>query len=115
VGYDYAYMFKYSERSGTLAARKYDDDIPEETKTRRLTEIIDLQNRLSLISNQRHVGKVHEVLVEAVSKRSDAHLSGRNTENKVIIFPRKNHQPGDYVKVLVTHCTSATLIGEVVN
>ena len=114
AGYDYAYMFKYSERPGTLAARKYPDDISEEVKTKRLTEIIDLQNKLSLISNQKHVGKVHRVLVEAVSKRSDAHLSGRNTENKVIVFPRKQYKPGDYVDVMVTQCTSATLIGETI-
>jgi tRNA-2-methylthio-N6-dimethylallyladenosine synthase len=112
--YDYAYMFKYSERPGTLAARKYPDDIPEEVKTRRLTEIIDLQNRLSLISNQRHVGKAHRVLVEAISKRSDAHLSGRTSENKVVVFPRQNFKPGDYVDVMVKECTSATLLGEAI-
>ncbi|MFM7217762.1 MAG: tRNA (N6-isopentenyl adenosine(37)-C2)-methylthiotransferase MiaB [Bacteroidota bacterium] len=111
VGYDYAYMFKYSERPGTLAARKYPDDIAEEVKTRRLTEIIDLQNRLSLISNRNHVGKVHRVLAEAVSKRSDMHLSGRNSENKVIVFPSGDVQPGQYVDVKVNDCTSATLIG----
>ncbi|MFM7725547.1 MAG: TRAM domain-containing protein, partial [Flavobacteriales bacterium] len=112
--YDYAYMFKYSERPGTLAARKYPDDIAEEVKTRRLTEIIDLQNRLSLISNRNHVGKVHRVLAEAVSKRSDMHLSGRNSENKVIVFPSGDVQPGQYVDVKVNDCTSATLIGEAV-
>ncbi|MFM2135770.1 MAG: tRNA ((37)-C2)-methylthiotransferase MiaB, partial [Bacteroidota bacterium] len=114
AGYDYAYMFKYSERPGTLAARKFPDDIAEEVKTRRLTEIIDLQNRLSLISNRKHVGKVHRVLVEATSKRSKAHLSGRNSENKVIVFPKGKYQPGDYVNVMVTDCTSATLIGDAV-
>ncbi|MFM9052968.1 MAG: MiaB/RimO family radical SAM methylthiotransferase, partial [Bacteroidota bacterium] len=112
VGYDYAYMFKYSERPGTLAARKYPDDIPEETKTRRLTEIIDLQNRLSLLSNKKHVGRVHRVLAESTSKRSDAHLSGRNTENKVIVFPKGTVKPGEYVDVMVKDCTSATLIGD---
>lgn len=114
AGYDYAYMFKYSERPGTLAARKFPDDITDEVKTRRLTEIIDLQNRLSLISNRKYVGKIHRVLVEATSKRSEAHLSGRNSENKVIVFPKGTHQPGDYVDVRVTDCTSATLIGEAV-
>lgn len=114
AGYEYAYMFKYSERPGTLAARKYPDDIPDDVKTRRLTEIIDLQNKLSLLSNQQDVGKVHQVLVENTSKRSDQHLSGRNTQNKVIIFPKENFRPGEYVNVLVTSCTSATLKGEVV-
>lgn len=114
AGYDYAYMFKYSERPGTLAARKYPDDVTEADKSRRLTEIIDLQNRLSLLSNQRHVGRVHRVLVEAPSKRSDDFLSGRNTENKVIVFPKGPYRPGDYVNVLVNSCTSATLLGEVV-
>jgi tRNA-2-methylthio-N6-dimethylallyladenosine synthase len=113
AAYDYAYMFKYSERPGTLAARKFADDVPEEVKTRRLTEIIDLQNRLSLLSNQGHVGKVHLVLAESVSKRSEAHLSGRTTENKVVVFPRGTVQPGDYVNVSVKECTSATLLGEV--
>jgi tRNA-2-methylthio-N6-dimethylallyladenosine synthase len=104
-------MFKYSERPGTLAARKFPDDIAEEVKTRRLTEIIDLQNRLSLISNRNHVGRSHKVLVEATSKRSDAHLSGRNSENKMIVFPKGSYSPGQYVDVLVNECTSATLIG----
>ncbi|MFM2206599.1 MAG: hypothetical protein RL213_574 [Bacteroidota bacterium] len=115
AGYDYAYMFKYSERPGTLAARKYPDDVAEEVKTRRLTEIIDLQNRLSLLSNRRHVGKVHRVLIEAPSKRSEEQLSGRNSENKVIVFPRNVYKPGEYADVRVVDCTSATLIGELVS
>jgi tRNA-2-methylthio-N6-dimethylallyladenosine synthase len=114
AGYDYAYMFKYSERPGTLAARKYPDDVAEEVKTRRLTEIIDLQNRLSLLSNRRHVGKIHRVLIEAPSKRSAEQLSGRNSENKVIVFPRSGYKPGEYADVRVVDCTSATLIGELV-
>ncbi len=115
VGYDYAYMFKYSERPGTLAARQYQDDISEEVKSRRLQEIIDLQSKLSHQSNLKDLNKVHRVLAENVSKRSDRHLSGRNTQNKVVIFPRKNYMPGDYVNVLVTDCTSATLMGAVVD
>jgi tRNA-2-methylthio-N6-dimethylallyladenosine synthase len=111
-GYDYAFMFKYSERPGTLAARKYPDDIADEVKTRRLTEIIDLQNKLSLESNRRDIGRTFEVLVESLSKRSDAHLSGRTTQNKVVVFPKQHYQPGDYVFVKVNDCTSATLLGE---
>jgi tRNA-2-methylthio-N6-dimethylallyladenosine synthase len=111
VGFDYAYMFKYSERPGTLAARQYADDVPDELKTRRLTEIIQLQNRLSLESNRKDVGRTHRVLVESVSRRSDEMLMGRNDQNKVVVFPRKDYRPGDYVNVRVTECTSATLMG----
>ncbi len=114
VGYEYAYMFKYSERPGTMAARKYTDDIPEEIKSRRLSEIIELQIRLSMESNKKDIGKTFKVLAEAVSKKSSKHLSGRNSQNKVVIFPRENYQPGDYVIVNVTDCTSATLIGATV-
>ena len=113
VQYDYAYMFAYSERPGTLAAKKYADDIPEEVKKRRLNEIIDRQRAYSAIRNQRHVGQVQRVLVEGPSKRSDEFLSGRNDQNKVVVFPKGTHQKGDYVNVLVTDCTSATLRGEV--
>lgn len=112
VGYDYAYMFKYSERPNTKAARHYADDVPEEVKTQRLTEIIDLQNKLSEESNKKDVGKVFEVLVENTSKRSDEYLSGRNSQNKVVIFPKKNYKIGDYVMVKITECSSATLKGE---
>ncbi len=112
VGYDSAYMFNYSQRSNTLAAKKYPDDIPYEEKTRRLEEIIDLQRELSLESNKRDIGKVFEVLVEGTSKRSDKQLFGRNTQNKVIIFDRKDFKIGDYVMVKVNDCTSATLFGE---
>ena len=111
VGYDYAYMFKYSERPGTLAARKLKDDVPEEIKGKRLQGIIELQNRLSLKSNRKDVGKIHKVLVENYSKRSKENLSGRNDQNKVVIFPKGNFRPGDYVNVLVTECSSATLKG----
>ena len=111
VGYDFAYMFKYSERPNTFAQRNYPNDVPEEIKTRRLTEIIDLQGKLSLKSNEKDVGKVFEVLVEGVSKKSDEKLYGRNSQNKVIVFDRKDYKPGDYVQVEVERCTSATLIG----
>jgi tRNA-2-methylthio-N6-dimethylallyladenosine synthase len=115
VQYDYAYMFFYSERPGTLAARKFPDDIPLEVKKRRLAEIIDLQRGHSLMRNQRMVGKVHRVLVEGFSKRSDDFLSGRNDQNKVVIFPKGNFQKGDYVDVLVNDCSVGTLFGEPMN
>ncbi|NJO91065.1 MAG: tRNA (N6-isopentenyl adenosine(37)-C2)-methylthiotransferase MiaB [Chloroflexia bacterium] len=114
VGYDYSYMFKYSERPNTFAARKFDDDVPDEVKSHRLSEIIELQNRLSLESNQRDVGKTFEVLIEGTSKKSDDRLFGRNSQNKVIVFDKGNHQIGDYVMVKVNECSSATLLGEVV-
>ncbi len=112
VGYDFAYMFKYSERPGTFAQRNLGDDIPEDVKTRRLTEIIDLQNSLSEQSNKRDVGKEFEILVECTSKRSDKQLSGRTSQNKMVVFDRGNHKVGDYVKVRITGCSSATLFGE---
>ena len=111
VGYDFAYMFKYSERPGTFAQRNLGDDIPEDVKTRRLTEIIDLQNRLSEESNKRDVGKEFEILVECTSKRSEEQLSGRTSQNKMVVFDKGNHQIGDYVKVRITGCSSATLFG----
>ena len=114
VGFDYAYMFKYSERPGTLAARQHADDVPDDIKTRRLTEIISLQNNLSLASNRKDVNRIHRVLVESVSRRSDDMLMGRNDQNKVVVFPRQSFRPGDYVNVKVTDCTSATLMGEAV-
>jgi tRNA-2-methylthio-N6-dimethylallyladenosine synthase len=114
AGFDFSYMYKYSERPGTLAARKYKDDIPEEVKSRRLDEIIALQSRLSHESNLRDLNKVHRVLVESISKRSAEHLSGRNDQNKVVIFPREHYRPGDYVNVLVTDCTTATLLGNAI-
>lgn len=112
AGFDYAYMFAYSERPKTLAERKYEDDIPETVKNRRLTEVINLQQQLSKTSNERDLGKVFEVLVEGPSRRSDADHAGRNSQNKVIVFPKGNTKKGDYVKVKVLSCTSATLIGE---
>ncbi len=113
--YDFAYMFKYSERPKTYAARHLKDDISEGTKTRRLTEIIDLQNKLSEKSKKADLGKVFEVLVEGISKKSSDHLFGRNSQNKVVVFPKHNFKVGDYVFVEITECTSATLIGIPVN
>ncbi|HMP99460.1 MAG TPA: tRNA (N6-isopentenyl adenosine(37)-C2)-methylthiotransferase MiaB [Cyclobacteriaceae bacterium] len=115
VKYDFAYMFYYSERPGTLAAKKFLDDIPEGTKKRRLNEIIDLQRVHGLQRNQQDLGKIHKVLIEGTSKRSVDYLQGRNTANKVVVFPKGNLQKGMYVDVLVNECTGATLLGEVVN
>lgn len=115
VHYDYAYMFAYSERPGTLAAKKYQDDIPEDVKKRRLNEIIARQLEHSSARNQRHVGQVQRVLIEGTSKRSEDFLCGRNDQNKMVVFPKGNWQKGQYVNVLVTECTSATLLGEVVS
>ncbi len=110
--FDYAYMFKYSERPDTFAEKKYPDDIAEETKTKRLQEVIALQQKLSLESNKKDVGKIFEVLVERESRRSKDFVSGRNSQNKMIIFPRKDFVAGDYVQVKILRCTAATLIGE---
>ncbi len=112
VGYDFAFMFKYSERPGTLAAKKYADDVPEDVKTRRLDDIIKLQQALSLKSNRRDVGKSFEVLVEGPSKRSPEVVMGRTPHNKVVVFPDKGYQAGDYVNVRINDCSSATLKGE---
>lgn len=109
--FDFSYMYKYSERPGTLAARKYADDIPEETKIRRLQEIIELQNRISREKNQQFIGKEVVVLVEARSKRSDNDWMGKNEQHIVTIFPRENYQPGDLVKVRIEKTTTTTLIG----
>ena len=113
AAYDYAYMFKYSERPNTLAAKKYPDDVPEEVKSRRLQEIINLQQELSLKSNLREIGKTYAVLAESTSKRSANQLSGRNSQNKMVVFPRQNYKPGDYVNVVIRDCTAATLKGEI--
>lgn len=112
VGYEFAFMFKYSERPGTFAQRHLGDDIPEDVKTARLTEIINLQNRLSEQSNQRDVGKEFEVLVEGTSKRREDQLFGRTSQNKVVVFDRGDHKVGDYVRCRITGCSSATLFGE---
>ena len=112
--YDFSYMFYYSERPGTLAAKKFEDDIPLDIKKRRLQEIIAKQNEWSLKRNQRDVGKTFKVLIEGTSKRSEEQLQGRNTANKVIVFPRENYQVGQYVMVKVEECTQATLLGKAV-
>lgn len=114
VGYDSAFMFKYSERPGTFAAKHYADDVPEEEKIRRLNEIIALQNELSLESNRRDVGKTFEVLVEGYSKRSREQMCGRSQQNKMIVFPKGDAKAGELVMVRVKEATSATLIGEIV-
>jgi tRNA-2-methylthio-N6-dimethylallyladenosine synthase len=114
VGFDSAFMFKYSERPGTFAARHYKDDVPEEVKIARLTEIINLQNELSRESNLRDVGKTFEVLVEGYSKRSREQMCGRSSQNKMIVFPKGNAHPGDLIRVRVHEASSATLLGEIV-
>lgn len=112
VGFDAAFMFKYSERPGTFAAEKLPDNIVEEVKIERLTEIINLQNELSLESNRKDIGKEFVVLTEGLSKRSKEQLFGRTSQNKVVVFPRGSHRIGEYVRVRVTDASSATLIGE---
>ena len=114
VGYDFAYMFKYSERPETFAADKLEDDVPEKVKSRRLNEIIELQSKLSLQSKKSDLGQTYEVLVEGSSKKSDAKLYGRTSQNKVVVFPKGDLKPGDYARVKITDCTSATLMGDVV-
>lgn len=114
VKYDYAFMFQYSMRPNTYAARHFTDDVPLEEKTRRLNEIIELQNRHSLESNKKDVGKIFEVLVEGTSKKNKEELFGRTPGNKVCVFPACGHKAGDYVHVKVTGCTSATLLSEIV-
>ena len=114
VEFDFAYMFKYSERPGTIAEKKFDDDVPENVKSRRLQEIIKLQNKLSLQSNRADIGKIFDVLVEGKSRKSEKMVSGRNSQNKMVVFPDKGYKPGDYVNVKITDCTSATLKGEAV-
>jgi tRNA-2-methylthio-N6-dimethylallyladenosine synthase len=114
VQYDFSYMFFYSERPGTLAAKKFIDDIPADVKKRRLNDIIQKQTEHSLIRNQRDVGKVHRVLIEGYSKRSQDYLQGRNDANKVVVFPKENFAKGEYADVFVSECTGATLIGKAV-
>lgn len=114
VKYHFAYMYKYSERPKTLAQRQYKDDISEETKSARLTEIIALQQKHSLEKNKMEIGKTHKVLIEGISKKSDQHLYGRNTLNTTVVFPKENFNLGDYVDVTITDCTTATLMGHVV-
>lgn len=114
VKYDFGFMFAYSERPGTLAARKMVDDVPEEVKKRRLNEIIDLQQKLGLERTKRFLGQEVEVLIEKESKRSNEHWSGRNSQNTVVVFPKENYKVGDFVMVKINDCTAATLIGEAI-
>lgn len=113
IKFDMSYMFCYSERPGTLAAKRYEDDIPTDIKKRRLQEIIGRQQKHSLENNQKDIGKTFEVLIEGTSKKSEKMLRGRNSQNKMIVFPAGNHKSGDYVNVKVNDCTSATLMGEI--
>jgi tRNA-2-methylthio-N6-dimethylallyladenosine synthase len=111
VQYDFAYMFFYSERPGTLAEKKLSDDVPAGVKQRRLEEIIQQQTKHSILRNQRDIGKIYKVLIEGYSKRSNEYLQGRNTANKVIVFPKENYRLGQYANVLVKECTRGTLVG----
>lgn len=114
VTYDYGFMFAYSERPGTMAARKLPDDVPEEVKKRRLAEIIALQRKHGLLRTREHLGKTEEVLIEGTSKKSEAHWMGRNTQNTVVVFAKEHYKVGDFVNVKINDCTSATLIGEAI-
>jgi tRNA-2-methylthio-N6-dimethylallyladenosine synthase len=112
VAFDFAYMFKYSERPKTLAERKFEDDVPEAIKSKRLTEIIEKQLSYSLASNKERIGKTEKVLIEGISKRSEEHMSGRTGRNSMVVFPKGNFKKGDYINVKILDCTSATLLGE---
>lgn len=112
--FDFAFMYQYSERSGTLAARRYADDIPADVKARRLSEIIELQHKISIEKNTREIGTIHTVLIEGESKKSENDFKGRNDQNKVVIFPREHYQKGQYVKVLIERVTITSLIGKIV-
>ena len=114
VKYSFGYMFKYSERPGTLAAKKLEDNIDEETKSRRLSEIVELQQKHSLYRSKEFVGKTVEVLIEKESKKSNLHWAGRNQQNTTVVFPKENYNIGDFVNVKINNCTSATLIGEAI-
>jgi tRNA-2-methylthio-N6-dimethylallyladenosine synthase len=111
VKYDYGFMFSYSERPGTMAARKLADDVPEEVKQRRLSEIIALQREHCKYRTEQHLGKIEEVLIEGPSKKSEAAWMGRNSQNTVVVFPKENYKVGDFVNVKINTCTSATLMG----
>ena len=118
AAYDYSYMFSYSERPGTLAAKRYQDDVPAETKKRRLEEIVSLQNKLSLESNQRDLGKTFEVLIEGNSKKSESQWMGRNSQYKVVVFDKsesRSLKPGDYAMVKINDCTQGTLLGQLID
>ncbi|NQX86183.1 MAG: tRNA (N6-isopentenyl adenosine(37)-C2)-methylthiotransferase MiaB [Flavobacteriaceae bacterium] len=114
VKYDFGFMFAYSERPGTMAGRKMEDDVPEDVKKRRLNEIIQLQQKHGLERTREHLGRVEEILIEKSSKRSDAHWAGRNSQNTMVVFPKAHYKLGEFVNVKILDCTSATLIGEAV-
>ena len=114
VRFDSAFMFQYSQRPGTKAARHFPDDVPPEVKTRRLNEIIELQSTISLERNRECVGQTYEVLIEGTSRRDSGSLFGRTSSNKVCVFPALGHRPGEYVSVRTESCTSATLLGNIV-
>jgi tRNA-2-methylthio-N6-dimethylallyladenosine synthase len=114
VKYNFGYMYSYSERPGTLAERKMEDDVPEATKLRRLQEIVDLQQRNSWFRSEEFIGQTVEVLVEKASKKSEKDWSGRNSQSITVVFPKENYKIGDFVNVKITSCTSGTLIGEAV-
>lgn len=114
VKYDFGYMFAYSERPGTMAERKLKDDVPEEIKQRRLSEIIALQREHCAYRTRQHLGEIEEVLIEGTSKKSDTHWMGRNPQNTVVVFPKENYKSGDFVNVKINDCTSATLIGDAI-
>jgi tRNA-2-methylthio-N6-dimethylallyladenosine synthase len=115
VQFDFAYMFKYSERPKTLAERRFEDDVPDPVKGTRLNEIIDLQLQHSRLSNEKQIGNIVKVLVEGFSKRSEEHLCGRNGQNAMVVFPKQNYEKGQYVMVKISDCTSATLMGEAIS
>jgi len=112
VKYDYGYMFSYSERPGTMAARKMEDDIPNDVKQRRLSEIIAVQREHCMLRTKQHLGKVEEILIEGTSKKDESMWMGRNSQNIVAVFPKENYKLGDFVNVKMSDCTSATLIGK---
>ncbi|RZJ31508.1 MAG: TRAM domain-containing protein, partial [Flavobacterium sp.] len=114
VKYNFGYMYAYSERPGTLAGRRMEDDVPEATKLRRLQEIVDLQRKHSGERTKSYIGKTVEVLIEKVSKKSPDDLSGRNPQSLMVVFPKENYKVGEFVDVKITNCTSGTLIGEAV-
>ena len=114
VKYDFGYMYLYSERPGTMAARKLQDDVPEEVKQRRLSEIIALQRDHCKYKTEQHLGKIEEILIEGTSKKDKSQWMGRNSQNTVAVFPKENYKLGDFVNVRMNDCTSATLIGEAV-
>ena len=115
ANYDFAYMFKYSERPGTKAARRMEDNVPEETKKKRLSEIIDLQNRISSENKKKAIGETYTVLIESTSKKSENEFSGRNSQNQVVVFPKDGEKTGEFVDVKIVDATPATLIGQKIN